>query len=246
MIDPTLKGKVICLRPSMQKFDAASDSLTLDIAYAFDRPLPAYLNRPLIKILEDLGVPPEGFLALQRRAVATVEASKASLKAAAHLLEQSGLGSASRLPAALHRLVRVLGDDVAPASLDPFLSSCVDIAVTEALRSLKFKARIPLPDSWTLVGVVDEDGVLEEGEVYARICRPGQPDLFLEGPIAISRSPSVHPGDVQVSNADGSLKSSDVLTPSLLVDRPSRRSPASRRSTSHSPSVKLRRLLHQR
>ena len=198
-IDPTLEGKIICLRPSMQKFDA--DSLTLDIAFAFDRPLPAYLNRPLIKIFEDLGVPTKRFMLLQRQAVGTVEASKTSLFAAATVLEQTGLGTGAHLPATLRRLARALGADQAPASLDPFLSSCVDLAIMDALRSLKFKARIPLPGSWTLVGVADEDGVLQEGEIYVRICRAGKPDLFLEGPVTITRSPSMHPGDVQVSRA---------------------------------------------
>lgn len=202
VVDPTLKGRIICLRPSMQKFDAP-DSLTLDIAFAFDRPLPAFLNRPLIKILEDLGVSSRAFTSLQSQAVGTVEASRTSLTSAATLLERTGLGVAPHLPVTLHRLQRVLGAEHSPTSLDPFLAACIDLAVMDALRSLKFKARIPLPGSWTLVGVADEDRYLKEGEVYARICRPGHPDVYLEGPITISRSPSIHPGDVQVGEEGG-------------------------------------------
>lgn len=199
VVDPTLAGKVLCLRPTMQKFDAP-DSLTLDIALAFDHPLPAYLNRPLIKILEDLGVPAEAMLKLQRNAVGTVEASTRSVRGAALLLEQTGLGASAHLVATLYRIRRILGVDVAPSELDPFLAACVDLAVTDALRGLKFRARIPLPGSFTLVGVADEDGCLEEGEVFACVKRAGQEDLYLEGLITISRSPTIHPGDVQVGS----------------------------------------------
>lgn len=55
-VDYKLRGNVICLRPSMIKFDAPA-SLKIEIARAFDRPGPYYLNRPLIMVLEDLGVP---------------------------------------------------------------------------------------------------------------------------------------------------------------------------------------------
>lgn len=50
----------MCIRPSMMKFTAAS-STTIEIAKAFDKPGPYYLNRPLIMLLEGLGVPYEVF-----------------------------------------------------------------------------------------------------------------------------------------------------------------------------------------
>lgn len=55
-VDYTLKGHAICIRPSMIKF-AAPNSHTIDIARAFDKPGPYFLNRPLIMMLEGLGVP---------------------------------------------------------------------------------------------------------------------------------------------------------------------------------------------
>jgi RNA-dependent RNA polymerase len=181
----------------MQKFEG--QSLTLDIAQAFDRPLPASLNRPLIKILEDLGSDPSAFMALQRQAVSKVEWARSSLPAAADLLERTGLGTAAGVPTTLRRISKLLGEDTL-GWIDPFASFFVDLAVVDALRSIKLKARIPLYEQgWTLVGVPDEDGVLGEGEIFACIRRPGREDLYLEGDITISRSPTIHPGDVQVS-----------------------------------------------
>jgi hypothetical protein len=179
--------------------------------------LPCYLNRPLIKILEDLGLPISTFRSLQDDAVARIHKATTSLSDAAALLERTGLGERAKLPSLLTNLGALL--KLKPNDLDPFLKHCEGLAVAEALKSLKFKARIPLPTCVTLVGVADEgeldihrsitfalltpiskyiDGWLAEGEIYACVKRPNQEPFYLKGDVCISRSPSIHPGDVQV------------------------------------------------
>jgi RNA-dependent RNA polymerase len=64
VVNSDLQGKQLCYRDSMDKFDAP-DHLEFEVCKAFSRPAICYLNRPLIKILEDLGVPPRAFLHLQ-------------------------------------------------------------------------------------------------------------------------------------------------------------------------------------
>lgn len=64
VVNSDLKGKQLCYRDSMDKFDAP-DLLEFEVCKAFSRPATCYLNRPLIKILEDLGVPARAFLHLQ-------------------------------------------------------------------------------------------------------------------------------------------------------------------------------------
>jgi len=64
-VDTTLQGHVIVLRPSQEKFLAYSRDV--EICSVFTRPLPYFLNRPLIKILEDLKVEPKVFLEMQKR-----------------------------------------------------------------------------------------------------------------------------------------------------------------------------------
>ncbi len=54
------------------------------------------------------------------------------------------------------------------------------------------------------MGVADVHHALEEGEIFACI-KPQDSTrrIYLEGPVLISRSPTIHPGDVRVVNAIG-------------------------------------------
>jgi hypothetical protein len=57
--------------------------------------------------------------------------------------------------------------------------------------------------AWTLIGIMDESGLLEEGQVYVQL-REGQDanPQFLKGWCLVGRSPYLAAGDVQVSTAD--------------------------------------------
>ncbi|KAF8213688.1 RNA dependent RNA polymerase-domain-containing protein [Mycena galopus ATCC 62051] len=55
--NPDLPGKTLFFRPSQTKFEAGNIR-TLDIAATSSRPILAYLNRPLIALLEYHGTPP--------------------------------------------------------------------------------------------------------------------------------------------------------------------------------------------
>ena len=82
----------------------------------------------------------------------------------------------------------------------------MEFAVNHVLRELKHRTRIPVPgkDSWTLVGVADIHRELKEGEILVCVDSPDETDLiFLEGPCVVSRSPTIHPGDVQIATAIG-------------------------------------------
>lgn len=64
--------------------------------------------------------------------------------------------------------------------------------------------RIPIPGSWTLVGVMDEFDILEPHEVYACLADPMRKErIYVEGDVVISRSPTHHPGDMQYARAIG-------------------------------------------
>jgi hypothetical protein len=200
-IDPTLPGEIVRLRPSMSKFDA--DSYTLDIASSFRRPLPSFLNRPLIKILEDLKIPSHVFMSAQQKTVRSIERSRESFRQSAKLMEKAGLGFSSSFPKILKRFSSLMRTDNPDEVRSTFIDDCLDLAVIECLRDLKYRARIPLEGSYTLVGVADEEFCLQEGQIYACVQEKGKPRKYLSGKIAISRSPSIHPGDVQVVQAIG-------------------------------------------
>ncbi len=54
---------------------------------------------------------------------------------------------------------------------DPMLGSMVHALQLASFQSIKKKARILMPESSTLIGVVDETGLLEENEVFVQIKR---------------------------------------------------------------------------
>ncbi|KAL8279159.1 hypothetical protein RQP46_008415 [Phenoliferia psychrophenolica] len=200
-VDATLEGHALLLRPSMTKYE--SKSLTLDICDVNNRPLPAFLNRPLISLLEGLGVAPSTFQDLQQKTLDEIKRSKTSFSIGATYVEEMGLAQASRLAQTLRLLAVRLPR---ASSCEPFLEECLNLVASYAHRELKYRGRIPLPGSWNLIGVADPTGeYLQPGEVYACIHEPGKDPVYLEGPIAISRSPTMHPGDIQLVRAVGKI-----------------------------------------
>ncbi|CAE6506582.1 unnamed protein product [Rhizoctonia solani] len=199
-IDHSLEGSAICVRKSMDKFD--SPSLDVEVARAFDRPGRCFLNRPLIMSLETANkVQTDIFLTLQAQAVKDTQDSMRQFHSAAELLEVHGLGASFKLPSLFTRLQHI-GIELEYCNTLG-IKTIIKDAETDILRELKHRARIPVPDSWKLVGIADEFNFLEEGTVYACLRDKNQPPIYLEGPYLITRSPTIHPGDVQVVRAIG-------------------------------------------
>ena len=82
------------------------------------------------------------------------------------------------------------------------INETIRCACAQALREIKHRAHIPVEGSVTLLGVSDEWGCLREGEIYATVFdeRTGisQP---IEGRVLVTRSPQIHPGDLQYATA---------------------------------------------
>ncbi|KAG8906079.1 hypothetical protein FRC01_008149 [Tulasnella sp. 417] len=199
-VDYRLKGRLIQVRPSMDKFDAPQ-SLGIEISEAFNRPSSMYLNRPLIMLLDTLGVKHGAFLKLQDDAIETAKAALNHPDSSATLMETYELGKAYGLPILLRQLAKHGLRDL--HSRDPFFRKLLSFSLYHVKRELKYHA---LPGSWTVVGVADVHDVIEDGEIFACIHVQGQQPIYLEGPILICRSPTVHPGDVQLVNAIGKPK----------------------------------------
>jgi RNA-dependent RNA polymerase len=198
-VDHTLRGSEICIRDSMVKFDAPHAN-TIEIAQAFDRPSRYYLNRPLIMLLEGLGVSYEIFQEYQDTAVKHAQDATHDLSRTARLLEGHGLGGSFRLPSVLQRL-HDLGVHLVPGQ---FYQIMQEFAVHHVLREMKHKARIPVPGGWIVVGVADVHRYLQPREIFACIrCPDCRRDIYIEGPTLVSRSPTIHPGDVQILHAIG-------------------------------------------
>ncbi|TKA65730.1 hypothetical protein B0A49_07514 [Cryomyces minteri] len=196
-VDTRLEGETLCLRESMRKFDA-HDAMEIEICGANSRSLPMYLNRPLIKILEDLGVSPDALLDLQADVIENLRTITISPINAASFLERSHVGKSTRTPF-LIRALSYLGFDFRD---DYLLRDTVEMAVLAQLRDLKHRSRIIMDQGVTLYGIMDETGILEEGEIYVVTeSRNRGRKVLTGGKVVITRAPAMHPGDVQVVKA---------------------------------------------
>jgi len=164
-VDYTRSGNRVCIRDSMEKFDAP-DSLDIEIAKAFDKPTPGFLNRPLIMLLETLGLEKDIFLELQRAAVTATEDAIESLVTASPLLGAHGLGTSFSLSSVFNSMARMGADLDTQDDMSPFIRHVLRFCANHVLRDLKYRARIPIPNSWMLVGVADEYDLLQEGQIY--------------------------------------------------------------------------------
>ena len=205
--DPTLEGKVICLRPSQIKFDGL-DNLTFDVQSTSSRPKLVFLNRPLIMLLEHLGVEPKVIKDLQSAGILEVEAMRNSLSQATKFFLQYNLGASYHLPSLFKNISKYLQLDISdgPDSLHHHLMErALYCAATHALREIKYRAHILVPGSYTLLGVSDEYDCLAKGEIFATVYdeskETNSEPISIEGQVLITRSPQVHPGDVQLVTA---------------------------------------------
>ncbi|KAI8166518.1 RNA-dependent RNA polymerase 1 [Colletotrichum sp. SAR 10_70] len=199
-LDTRLPGRVMCIRrESMEKFPS-QDTENLEICGGASKPLKLVLNRQMIKILEDLGVRNDFFLRLQKTELDRLRAVTADAYNTGTFLHMQGIGLNCFLPSFIKSLDKY-GIDY---RRDDFLRTVVQNVVLQELRLLKHKARIPVPKGVTVFGVMDETGFLREGEVYIAYDtyrRPGRTSIdgsLRDGPVLVTRSPALHPGDIQL------------------------------------------------
>lgn len=192
-LDTRLQGDLVVLRPSMIKFEGSKDS-DIEICESAYRPLPMYLNRQFIKILEDMGVEDEFFLNLQAQEVQRLRTITTSPVNASSFLKRQSIGDSIQLPWLINKL-DILGVDF---QQDGFLRDVLELCVLTELRLLKHKTRIPVKNGWHLHGLMDETGLLEEGQVYCIAIEEGRRHVITGNNLIISRAPALHPGDVQL------------------------------------------------
>lgn len=166
-----------------------------------------FLNRPLIVLLEHHGVPQRSLIKLQDDATREVDSIRTSLSQASKLFSRHNLGASFHLPSLFDNILAVLGLDITEdfagdGVYHELIKDCLSCARTHVLREIKHHARIPVPGSYTLLGVSDEWACLREGEIYATI-EDDRTGLYhpVEGRVLITRSPQLHPGDVQFVHA---------------------------------------------
>jgi hypothetical protein len=121
-LDTRLQGEALILRPSMIKFEG-SNKTDIEICESAYRPLPAYLNRQFIKILEDMGVEDSFFLNLQKKEVDRLRMITDSPTNASTFLKRQSIGDAIHLPWLITKLASLKLD----FKLDGFLRNVLEL-----------------------------------------------------------------------------------------------------------------------
>ncbi|RYP01261.1 hypothetical protein DL764_006264 [Monosporascus ibericus] len=197
-LDDALEGMVMRIRPSMVKFESP-DQENLEICDIANKPIPLVLNRQMIKVLEDMGCSEEWFFKIQNRELNRLRMITASVDNTVVFLKRQKVADQIRFSQLIRRL-HILGIDY---KRDQFLCSVVETVVLRELRLLKNKARIPVEKGVTLFGIVDEYGLLEEDEIFLTFDGlPGTHYRDLDNrQVLVTRSPALHPGDIQIRRA---------------------------------------------
>jgi len=133
-LDSRLQGDALVLRPSMIKFQG-SNNTDIEICEAAWKPLPLFLNRQFIKILEDMGTPDSFFLDLQAKEVERLRIITESPFNASTFLKRQSVGEVIHLPWLINKLSSLNLN----FRTDGFLRNVLELTLLLEVRVLKHK-----------------------------------------------------------------------------------------------------------
>ncbi|GMH35082.1 hypothetical protein BSKO_02950 [Bryopsis sp. KO-2023] len=194
-IDPNLKGtSQLCIRPSMSKFESRHRNIEiLNIA----RPLKLYLNQQMIILLSNLGIRDETFMHLLFQHLHNLLRMMTDSKLAYNMVGSMQ----SEMP------WKRLEESGLNLTQEPFFRSLLFALYRSQIRDVLEKARIPTDENQgrVLLGVVDETGCLEYGEVFVQISTNIYNTLgeykVIEEVVTVAKAPCLHPGDPRILTA---------------------------------------------
>ncbi|KAF7817247.1 RNA-dependent RNA polymerase 6 [Senna tora] len=198
-------GFQLSLRPSMNKFE--STHTTLEIC-AWTRFQPGFLNRQIVTLLSALQVSDEVFWKMQEAMVSKLNQMLVDADVAFDVLTRSCAehGNAAAI---------MLSVGFSP-QLEPHLRGILTSVRAAQLWGLREKARIFVSSGRWLMGVLDELGVLEQGQCFVQVSTPSLENCFskhgsrfketknlqaVTGYVVIAKNPCLHPGDVRILEA---------------------------------------------
>lgn len=184
-------GVKVLFRPSMNKF--AANNHSIDVVHTSARPSMGYLNRQIILLLSSLGIPDQTFLSLQNdmlsRTFALTDDPRKACKTFRELNAFGGNGCHAFLMDFLKTLEQYK---------EPFTQRMLRAIQAFLIKELRTKAKIRVPQCWTLFGVVDETRTLKYGQVFIQIDHDDdskKSSEILTGPVIVTRNPCFHPGE---------------------------------------------------
>lgn len=189
--------KIFC-RESMRKFQSAHCDLEVVGWSSFQ---PGFLNRQIITLLSTLGANDKAFMERQDKMIKRLDSVLVNREDALSVLETSCTGD-------LHSTAMTMLRAGFHPKKEPHLLNMLRAIRALQLHELIFKARIFIPKSRWMMGVIDETATLQYGECFARVSGPddsgrwqeGKPRV-ITGPICFGKNPCHHPGDLRILQA---------------------------------------------
>lgn len=179
----------VIVRESMHKFP--SDHKSLEVLEK-TKPLRLHLNHQVIMLLNNVGVQGHVFMELIRKDIAEL-GKMFSDETAAHEVLRSIVAEQVR--------------DLEPVKFrfttDAYFRQIMMAFYRVKMKDLRERSRVRLDPSKArvLIGVLDEAGVLQPGEVFIQISDnldfPGAEKRVIRSEIVIMKNPCIHPGDVR-------------------------------------------------
>ncbi|KAI8354901.1 RNA-dependent RNA polymerase [Mortierella sp. GBAus27b] len=191
---PPLEERKIQIRPSMKKFEVAHRILEVIRTSSY---IGSYLNRQIIILITALGVPDKVILDLKDKMMRDLEQLESDDTIAIKtLLQYWDEHGTSKMMVTMIRsgFLRIQ---------DPFIKNLLTLFKYQTLEELSKKARIHVPKGAYLLGVCDETGKLNEGEIFVQVSTVENSTKreVIEGNCIVVRCPCFHPGDVRVVRA---------------------------------------------
>lgn len=175
----------IIFRKSMKKF-SSKNYLALEVL-AYSRSLKLYLNRQSILCLNSLGVPTSVFLVMMKTALQNclsfLSDGSESIK---FLMNSDNFINWHLYP---HQMVS-----------DPLFRRVLYRCALRHVSGIVDRAQVYVPEARVLMGVLDETGTLEYGQVYVHIVE-GSLEMEVDQVVTVFRNPVVLPSDVRVLRA---------------------------------------------
>lgn len=216
-VDQTLPGRAVQIRPSQKKFNTEFNQLEVIRVSSFAT---AYLNKQIILVLSALGIPDAMFMKKLRQQLITINRALEDEEAAMTMLLQTvdynqvTVSIATAIAGGLRH--------------EPFIDSLLGLWRAWAIKVLREKTNLFIPQGAFLLGCVDETASLRMDEdalpeIFLQIPEQNytattayqssffgrhepinaseSPYRVVEGICILARNPSLHPGDIRIVKA---------------------------------------------
>ena len=178
-------GNIYC-RESQKKFDVLRENKSNFYYFElcdYSRYIQSYLNRQVILLLSALGVDQKKFMNKLNNYRKKLENQKFILSLV-HYPEWNKMFN-KMCSCGINRIN------------DRLMNSLIESNLDILYDDVKNKARIYIEESAYVKGIMDEYGILNEGEAFLHIKRDNL-DLILDKKCAVAKCPCLHPGDIRL------------------------------------------------